>query len=86
MPVGDEGPPAACREHGILPGVQIETGVALVGVGREREIGVELNDGNRERHGPDRRRSPGASSADRVVTRAKRTGNISVLRSDRCSG
>ena len=40
----DEGASTTCTEDGGLGGVQIEAGVALVGVGRYGQIGVELND------------------------------------------
>jgi hypothetical protein len=35
----------------VLASVEVESGVALVGVGGEGEIGVELDDGDGEAHG-----------------------------------
>ena len=53
---GDQGPAAAGRERGVLAGDEVEPGVARPGVGRQRQVGVEADDGHDEavrhrRHG-----------------------------------
>jgi len=53
QPGGHQGPAAAGGEHDVLPGQQVEAGVALAGVAREREIGIEAHDGELQ-HGGDR--------------------------------
>ena len=58
-PVGDrhghagrhQGPPSARGEGGVLPGHEVEAGVALTGVGRQREVGIELHHGEFEHGG-----------------------------------
>ena len=40
----------AGREQHVLPGEQIEAGVARTGIGRERQVGIELHHGDFE-HG-----------------------------------
>ena len=45
-----ERPAPGTGDGGVLPGVQVETGVARVGVGGEREVGVEADDRHRQRH------------------------------------
>ena len=50
IPVGDESPPAPGRQAHALPGVEVGTGVARVGVGGDREFGIQLVDRDRE-HG-----------------------------------
>ena len=48
----DERPPAAGGDHGVdLAGVEVEAGVAGVGVGRQRQLGVEADDGHGQAHG-----------------------------------
>ena len=63
-----ERPPAAGGEGGVLPGVEVEAGVAGVGVGRQRQVGVEADDRHGERHRPGSLRS--AAVAHRAIDRA----------------
>ncbi len=40
---GHQRPAAAGGEQGVLPGHQVEPGVARTGVGRQRQVGIELH-------------------------------------------
>ena len=53
MPVGTSARPPPAGEVGVLAGVEVEAGVAGVGVGGERQVGIEPDDRHGQRHRPD---------------------------------
>ena len=81
-PVGTSARPPAGASDGVLPGAQVEPGVAGVGVRRQRQVGIEADDGHRE-HGA-RAYVPPATALVRVAATTRRSAS-SAARHERHS-
>ena len=74
MPVGTSARPPPARDGGVDAGVEVEPGVARVGVGGQREVRIEPDDRHRQRHRP----------SLRVGLRPDLGGPSGVIGRDRC--